>query len=145
MIATGQRASDKGGMPTAARTLQSLNVLSHVDLRHGGICATMPEFSRALNALGRWRTSTVALANDDEISPYQSTDGELLRLPRGRLRWMRDPALKRQLAAKIEAADIIHVQGLWDEHSVQACALSRRLKKPYVLQVRQTAQGQRRS
>jgi glycosyltransferase involved in cell wall biosynthesis len=137
MIATGQRASDKDGVPTAVRTLQALNVTSHVDLRHGGICVTMPEFSRALNATGRWRTSTVALADDDEISTYQSTDGKLVRLPRGRLRWMREPALKRQLAAQIEAADIVHVQGLWDEHSVQAYALSRRLKKPYIV----SAQG----
>ncbi len=127
------RAPERDGLATKARTRTALNVVSHIDLRYGGICATTPGLCRALSATGRWNSGTVALAGPEETSPFQSGDGDLLRLPPGRLRWMTSTVLNRQLRERIEAADIVHVHGLWEEHCAVACSLARSLRKPYVV------------
>ncbi len=112
---------------TRARTLRALNVMSHIDLKSGGICATVPGFSRALMATGNWESATAAFAHEDEISHFQEGDGDVLRLPRG---WGKS---RQQLRERIEWADVVHIHGLWEEHCAVSAALCRKLSKPYVI------------
>lgn len=119
---------------TAGKPMQrALNVVSHIDVRYGGICATNPGFSRALAGTGRWDVSTIGFAADDETSPFGAADGSLHRVPRGRRRWLTDGALRRELRDRIAQSDVVHIHGLWEEHSATACAMAHSLGKPYVV------------
>ncbi|MBL8292190.1 MAG: glycosyltransferase [Bryobacterales bacterium] len=127
-----------GGMTSelaavGARRRRALNVVMHVDPRFGGICATTPDFCRALEETGTWEVATVAFREEGECSPFTPADGRLVLLPRGRMRWLRESALRKRLEEEIAAADIVHVHGLWEEHTAEACRLARRHGKPYLI------------
>src|SRR3954465_9974170 len=102
-----------------------LQVLSHVDPRFGGIATVVPRIAEATGC-GR-----LAFSDPDEQAPPSVT--ELARAPRGRLRWMFSPGLRRNFREVIRSCGGLHIHGLWEEHSALAAALAESAGRPYVM------------
>lgn len=66
-------------------------------------------------------------------APAPPGGGQVSLFPMGRLRWIWDGKLKAALAEQIQAADVVHIHGLWQEHCTAGGSLCRRLRKPYVV------------
>lgn len=111
----------------------SLNVVSHLDLKFGGITAAMPGFCRGIALTGRWHSRTVATCASEEDSPFSDTDGDVVRLPCNRLKSILDTSFEKSLAPLMEAADVIHIHGIWEGHCSTAARIARAMGKPYVV------------
>ncbi len=75
----------------------------------------------------------MAFCDDGEVAPASLDPGSLSRMPNGRLRWARDPQLWQQLGQMVQSASLVHIHGLWREHSSIAAKLCRRFAIPYVV------------
>jgi glycosyltransferase involved in cell wall biosynthesis len=110
-----------------------LEITRHIDERFGGIASSLPRFSQAITDTGRFRSRLVALCGETETVPAHLSADAVHRLPAGRLRWAVNASLNRNLESLISSSAIVHIHGLWDEHSVTASRLCRALCKPYIV------------
>ncbi len=107
-----------------------LNVTAHLDHRFGGLTTSLPEFCRALEATGKYRSQLAAFCDADETAPEHSSAAVL---PAGRARWMFDRGLRQRLETLVREAGAIHIHGIWQEHCMAAAALARAHRKPYLI------------
>jgi glycosyltransferase involved in cell wall biosynthesis len=105
----------------------------HLDQRFGGIAASLPRFCEALTQTGRFTSRLIALCNADEVAPESYPADTVIRLPSGRLRWVWDSRLHAELGNAIRQSSVVHIHGLWQEHSAAAARLCRQLGKPYLV------------
>ena len=109
-----------------------LNISMHVDERFGGLAASLPRFCEAVTQTGRFTSRLAAFCEKDEVPSARAA--EMVRcFPAGRMRWAMDFRLRRELAGLIEESAIVHIHGLWQEHSLVAARLCRQLGRPYVV------------
>ncbi len=105
-----------------------LNVTEHADPSYGGIASSVPALARAMAASGRYRCQNVAFCE-----PWEHAEPGTCRLPVGRLDWMSDRSARLAFDGLVAAADVVHVHGLWRQHSFSACRTAERHGKPYVV------------
>lgn len=113
-----------------------LEITSSLDPRCGGICASLPLLAKAVAAEGRFRTTILVAHGPDQDSASRPVDGvptiaTTLRRVEG---WTGGPG-SRSVRDHIAAADLLHIHGLWETHSVLAARWARRLGRPFVVSV----------
>src|SRR5207302_4925853 len=106
----------------AARSSCWLQIGSHIDARYGGVTASVPRLSAAMEARGEFQSPIVGFCDPDE-TPVDAGIS-VTRYPRGRLRWITDTELRSRLRAQIAGADGLHIHGIWEEHCAAAAALA---------------------
>ena len=112
----------------------SVEILWGLDPKRGGIAASVPNLAAAISKQESINAKVVALVPGGGC---QSESGEgdhnVITLPAGRMRWLRDSNLRAELKAVAAEAAIIHIHGLWQEHGLAAAAVARKLHVPYIV------------
>ncbi len=111
-----------------------LHVVSHTDPRYGGLSAAVPSVASSLGAGNGWEVSLAAFCQPGEAYRPAALPADRLSFwPTSRLAWLTGATLRTRFARTVAQADALHVHGLWEESTAQACRLARTLGKPYVL------------
>ncbi len=111
-----------------------LQVAEHLDLRYGGIAVSVPLLAQAAESVSRHVAPVAAFCGPDEdISHISQRNLEVFRFPTGRSTWVRSNALKDQFRGLVEAADGVHIHGIWSEHCSLAASVAREAGKPYIV------------
>ncbi len=112
----------------------SLDVLSHIDSHYGGMSVAVAGLTRATSGTGRCSAALAAACGDEERSDLASRNGiRFVRIPlRGRRPFV-DYMLRQRLREVVLPADVVHIHGIWDAHSLAAGALARQSGKPVVV------------
>ena len=123
------------GGPQHARWL---SVVSHLDPQYGGLSAVVPELSSALNRSGLISSGLAAFCAPDEEIPSglagSALDGlEVSRWPMGRRQWITDRSLREQFLRAVDAADGVHLHGLWEQSTAVGARSARARRKPYIV------------
>ena len=120
-------------MDTSFQPPVCLNISMNLDEKFGGLTSSLPRFCEALTQTGRFTGRLAAFCAEDEVPPSSLTPGMLSRFPAGRFRWITDPKLRLKLGRLIQNAALVHIHGLWREHTVVASQLCRKFAVPYVI------------
>lgn len=111
-----------------------LQVASRLDPRFGGISTAVPALAEAAEHSGpHVAPLAVFCAPTDDISHIGGRNLHAFRFPRGRGRWMREKSLQVRLRDLVEAADGVHIHGIWEEYCTIASRLAREGGKPYLV------------
>ncbi|MGA3044927.1 MAG: hypothetical protein ABSF54_29470, partial [Bryobacteraceae bacterium] len=102
--------SDNGTGPTAP---QVLDVWSHVAPQYGGVGPAAAGLAIAVQRSSGWRSRMVAICEDDESELSDGIPASVERVPASGVRPAADIRLRIALNSVIEAADVVHVHGLW--------------------------------
>lgn len=114
--------------------LRCLNVTAHTDARFGGLTATLPRFCQALESTNSWLSPLVAFcAEDESADPGQSHGLEFDRFPSGWRLWAARTRWLQRLESHIRAADVVHIHGLWQQHTAWTAAACRKIGRPYII------------
>ncbi len=105
-----------------------LNVMEHADPLYGGIASSVPAMAHAVDASGRYRSRSAAFCE-----PWEQAVSGTCRLPASRLDWLAGRAARRTFDGLVAESDLVHVHGLWRQHSLSACSAARRRGKPYIV------------
>ena len=116
-----------------------VEVVSHLDPRHGGLSATVPELAYSVAATNR--SLDVSLAAfclpGEHFRPSGIADGHLSFWPASRLTWTADfftgNDLHQQLCDYLKHANGVHIHGLWQHSTALAAATARSLGLPYIV------------
>jgi glycosyltransferase involved in cell wall biosynthesis len=112
------------GLPRAVHIVQSL------DARNGGTSVSVPALAAAVADDGRYMNSVLHFGCERQITPYriplvsQPSSGFSLLLP---------TMPRKALSTTIERSDVVHVHGLWTEHSIATMNLVAASGKPVVV------------
>lgn len=109
-------------------------VVSHVSPHFGGIATSVPELARATEATGAQTCNLLGFCDPSEkeqVPPEHARDLETTSPSRAR-NWM-DIGLRQKLRKSIQAADGVHIHGLWEAHSVTASQLATSCRLPYMI------------
>ena len=111
-----------------------LQVLSHLSPRYGGIASSVPRLARATEAAGRHVCPIVGFCSQDELQDLGEAERNAMKaFPPGRMRWMVDGSLHRELREMVRAADGVHIHGLWETHCMTAAGIAQSSKRPYMV------------
>lgn len=111
-----------------------LYVVSHTDPRYGGLSSAVPGLAASISAQQPFEISLAAFcAPGEDVQPTALEPEQVSFWPTSRRAWLLDSKLKHAFAEKVRAADGLHVHGIWEASTAEACKLARRLGKPYVL------------
>jgi len=124
--------SDNGTGPTAP---QVLDVWSHVAPQYGGVGPAAAGLAIAVQRSSGWRSRMVAICEDDESELSDGIPASVERVPASGVRPAADIRLRIALNSVIEAADVVHVHGLWLPHSLATRMAAAKFKKPLVSSV----------
>jgi glycosyltransferase involved in cell wall biosynthesis len=114
---------------------QVLDVWSHVAPRYGGIGPAAAGLATAVQRNCGWRSRMVAVCEKEENELSDGIPASVERVPASGLRPVADIRLRAALNSFIEAADVVHVHGLWLPHSLATRMAAAKLKKPLVSSV----------
>ncbi len=116
------------------RRSASAEVLWGLDPKRGGITAAVPALSAAISNNGRIQAKVIAFVpGAPRHRTRRTATSEMITLPAGRIRWLGDFRLKAELEETIAEASVIHIHGLWQEHTITASAVARKLHVPYIV------------
>ncbi len=94
----------------------------------------MPLLAQAAETVARHLAPVAAFCGPGEnLNHIEERNVQVFRFPASRSAWMRNASLREQLRALIEAADGIHIHGIWGEHCSRAAKMARELGKPYII------------
>lgn len=111
-----------------------LNVMAHIDPRFGGLSTSLPAFCDAVRSSGRYDAPLASFCLDDEQEPTSNPGGRaFLRFPVGHAKWIFDRHLRERFSAAIHSSDVVHIHGVWQEHSTISALLSTKFRKPYLM------------
>ena len=111
---------------------QVLDVWSHVATRYGGIGPAAAGLAIAVQQKSGWRSRMVAVCEAGENESSEGIPSSVERLSASGLRPAADIRLRSALNSVIEAADVVHVHGLWLPHSLATRMAAAKFKKPLV-------------
>ncbi len=109
-----------------------LQVLSHVDPQFGGIASSVPQMSRATEALGGYECPIAGFCDAREQTPTEDL-ARVERFSSGRMRWTLDQNLRHRFRETIRAVQGVHIHGVWEPHCAVAAAAARVCKRPYII------------
>lgn len=118
--------------------MKILHSIAQIDFRSGGPVRAVLDLSEALARRGH-TVEVMAKHAPDTPAAWNEPDAptRIIELGRPGLAgaWFRGKALERAKAA-IEAADILHLHGIWTPQNTQFASIARQLGKPYVVSCR---------
>jgi glycosyltransferase involved in cell wall biosynthesis len=111
-----------------------VSVLSHLDPKYGGLSSIVPQLCASLRQAGLASTSLAAFCSPGEHSSPPSLPCDSISYwPTSRIEWLRNPKLRGDFRRTIEAADGVHIHGLWTQSTNIAARAARALNKPYLI------------
>ena len=116
--------------------MRILHVISGMDSRGGGPAIAMAGLAKAQRAAG---LEIAALAtwtkgsNQDIADDLTAAGIHVTRVGPAKGALRRHPQLVPALRAEMNAADVLHIHGLWEEIQHQSATIARQLRKPYVV------------
>lgn len=118
--------------------MRSLNILHWMDLwwkEIGGPIRSVSDLAETMRQRGH--RVTIATADDRDIpGEWRFGNGPTIaRLRHGRFNGL-DRASRDRMRELIEAADILHLSGVWERSSAMVASIARSLGKPYVISPR---------
>jgi glycosyltransferase involved in cell wall biosynthesis len=111
-----------------------LNVVSHLDPRYGGLSAVVPYLGSAIAATRQFSIGLAAFCTPSEL--YSESNHPELSLsiwPTSRADWFRSRELRQRFHDLVNAADGVHIHGLWEHSTAAAARVARALRKPYIV------------
>jgi glycosyltransferase involved in cell wall biosynthesis len=113
--------------------IRSLDVLTHIDPRYGGMSVAVAGLSRATAGTGRCAAKLAAVCDAGERSDLARQNGfQFVRIPFDGPRPLADVRMKRRLREVVRASDVVHIHGIWDAHSLAVGSLAREYGKPVI-------------
>jgi glycosyltransferase involved in cell wall biosynthesis len=116
-----------------SKPIRLLNVVAHIDPKFGGISSSLPDYCLSLYDTGEVVPSILALCEGGESAPSISDAVAVHTLPLGRAKWLTSASLRQSMSSRIAQADVVHIHGLWQEHSQFAARACQQLQKPYIV------------
>jgi glycosyltransferase involved in cell wall biosynthesis len=117
---------------TAKNSGSWLQVLSHIDPQYGGIALSVPQLSRATEAVGGPECPIAGFCDPNETMPSDARN-TVRHYSAHRMRWALDHSLRNRFRESIRAAHGVHIHGLWEPHCNVAAAAARACKRPYII------------
>jgi glycosyltransferase involved in cell wall biosynthesis len=116
--------------------MRILHITSSIDPRNGGVATALIGLAKAQHAVG---ISVAVAANwkrDTDMSGFKTLQQagipvELIGPASGPLN--RHPQIVPVLSHLIDAADVVHIQAIWEEIQHQGARIARRKDKPYLI------------
>ncbi len=111
-----------------------LHVVTHLDPRYGGLSSAVPALGQALSECTNCRAEIAAFCLEGEhFEPCGIGPALLSYWPQGRGSWLHNQRLKSSFEQKIASVDGVHIHGLWEQSTLEACRAASAAGKPYVL------------
>ncbi len=111
-----------------------LHVVTHLDPRYGGLSSAVPALGQALSEWTQCRASIAAFCLPEEhFKPRGFFSANLSFWPSSRGSWLHNQRLKSSFQQRIAEADGVHIHGLWEQSTIEACRAADAAGKPYVL------------
>ncbi|GAC1355886.1 MAG: glycosyltransferase [Acidobacteriaceae bacterium] len=122
------------GRQPVATSAHWITVVSHLDPRYGGLSSVVPQLSSRLASTCQFKIDLAAFCTKGELYlPTSYPDLSLSEWPASRSQWFRNPSLRETFKNLIQAADGVHIHGLWEQSTAIAAPTARALRKPYIL------------
>jgi len=112
--------------------MEVLDVWSHIEPRFGGVGPAASSLATAVERCGATHMRQIALCNESEQKLADGIDPRVEKLRRHALRGWGDFQVSRLLRHAVESANICHVHGLWEAHSLAVRRLAKQMGKPVV-------------
>jgi glycosyltransferase involved in cell wall biosynthesis len=112
-----------------------LDVWSHIEPRFGGVGPAASALATAVGRCGGMHVHQIAMCDQFEQKLADGIDPRVERIDRPSLRGWADLQLSKVLRDAVAAADLCHVHGLWEAHSLAVRRLARQMGKPVVSSV----------
>lgn len=111
-----------------------LHVVTHLDPKYGGLSSAVPALGQALSERTNCRVEIAAFcAPGEHFEPSAFSAANLSYWPQGRGSWLHNQRLKSSFAQRIAHVDGIHIHGLWEQSTIEACRAATAAGKPYVV------------
>jgi glycosyltransferase involved in cell wall biosynthesis len=108
-------------------------VVSHLNPIYGGIAASMRSFCEATEQQGI-SSPLVGFCAPSELEQAQPPSfPSPMCLPAGRIRWMVDTRLRRELMNLIRSNEGVHIHGIWESHCAVASSMAQSNRTPYII------------
>jgi glycosyltransferase involved in cell wall biosynthesis len=113
---------------------RATNIVCHLDARYGGMSTSVPALASCTAQTNRYDVDLFALCSSDEVIDQGMTENVNLRcLPLSGVRGFADLVLYRSLRRTMTSTDVVHIHGIWQEHSVIGASLARGSSVPVVV------------
>jgi len=112
-----------------------LEVLWTADPKLGGIVASVPDFSTAMDREGRYQSQILAFVDSAKQDQMKEVAANAVVVPTGMFGGFFGHAIRSQVEAAAARSSVIHIHGLWREHGAAAIAAATKRKIPYVYSV----------
>lgn len=119
-------------VPSLKSSNSWIQVVSHLNPIYGGIAASMRSFCAATEQRGI-SSPLVGFCAPSEIEQTQNASPSTMCLPAGRIRWMVDTRLRRELMHLIRRTEGVHIHGIWEAHCAITSSMAQSNRKPYII------------
>ena len=111
-----------------------LQVVTHLDPKYGGLSSAVPALGQALSERTNCRAELAAFcAEGEHFEPRDFARSAVSYWPQGRGSWLHNQRLKNNFAQRIAEVEGVHIHGLWEQSTIEACRAASAAGKPYVL------------
>ena len=111
-----------------------LHVVTHLDPKYGGLSSAVPALGQALAERTSCRAEIAAFCVEGEqFTPRGFSSANLSYWPSSRGSWLHNQRLKNSFEQRIASVDGVHIHGLWEQSTLEACRAAHAAGKPYVL------------
>lgn len=111
-----------------------LHVVTHLDPKYGGLSSAVPALGQALSQRTNCHVDIAAFCLPGEhFEPSGFSAENLSYWPPARGSWLHNQRLKSNFEQRIAEVDGVHVHGLWEQSTIEACRAATAAGKPYVL------------
>ncbi len=129
-----EHAHPPGPVALSVARSRWLHVVTHLDPSYGGLSSAVPALGQALTERNHCRTAIAAFCLPEEhFEPEGFSSANLTFWPSGRGSWLHNQRLKSSFEQRIAEADGVHVHGLWEQSTVEACRAAASAGKPFVI------------
>ena len=111
-----------------------LHVVTHLDPKYGGLSSAVPALGQALSVRTNCRAEIAAFCLEGEhFRPGNFAPSSLSYWPEGRGSWLHNQRLRSNFEQRIASVEGVHIHGLWEQSTNEACRAASAAGKPYVL------------
>jgi glycosyltransferase involved in cell wall biosynthesis len=112
-----------------------LDVWSHIEPRFGGVGPAASALATAVGRCGGIEVHQIAMCDKSEKKLADGIDPRVEKIDKPSFRGWADLHVQWLIRHAVAAADICHVHGLWEAHSLAVRRLARQMGKPVVSSV----------
>ena len=129
-----ERSMPAGPVELPVARSRWLHVVTHLDPKYGGLSSAVPALGQALWEATNCRAEIAAFCVAGEhFQPLGLSESNVSYWPQSRGSWLHNQRLKSNFEQRIANVDGVHVHGLWEQSTIEACRAATAAGKPYVL------------